>query len=163
MRGVFLMLFCLLFSSVLFARVKGDKEKILGYWMNDKRDIIIYIYEDIHRFFHGKIVWMQDSMDEYGSLRRDVMNNNARLRSRKLIGTNILYDYRYDADEKEWENGKIYNFENGNTYRGKMYINENGELRVRGHWWILWFLSRTKTWTKTIPPDLLNALVKRKT
>lgn len=153
----------LLFSTFLFAKVKGEKEKILGYWMNEKRDIIIYVYEDANRLFQGKIVWMEDSMDEYGSMRRDVMNNDAKLRARKLIGTNILCDYKYDAEDKEWESGRIYNFENGNTYRSKMWVNEEGVLRVRGHWWILWFLSRTKSWTKTIPPDLLNAVAKRKT
>ena len=111
---------------------------------------------------HGKIVWMQDSLDEYDSPRRDVMNNDAKLRSRKLIGTNILSDYKFDKSDNEWESGRIYNFENGNTYRGRMWINSAGELRVRGHWWILWFLSRTKSWTRAIPPDLMDAIVKKK-
>ncbi|MCS6819221.1 MAG: DUF2147 domain-containing protein [Chitinophagales bacterium] len=140
----------------------ADKSKITGFWINDKKDIIIHIYEDSKGLFHGKVVWLLDSLDEYGTPRRDVMNNDARLRSRKLIGINILSDYKFDRNDREWDDGRIYNFDNGNTYRGKMWIHEDGTLRVRGHWWILWFLSRTKTWTRTSPPEWSESVARKK-
>ncbi|MBX2903773.1 MAG: DUF2147 domain-containing protein [Chitinophagales bacterium] len=162
MKRTFSVMAFMFLSLLLFAKIRGDKEKILGYWMNEEHDIIIYIFEDANNLFQGKIVWLKDSLDEYDNYKRDVMNSNSKLRSRKLIGTNILCDYKYDAGDKEWESGRIYNFENGNTYRSKMWINEEGVLRVRGHWWILWFLSKTKSWTKSIPPELLHAVARRK-
>ncbi len=158
-RYVWSVLLMLLCTLSVFAR--KDNGKIYGYWINEKRDLVIFVYEDEEHVFHGKIVWMADSLDEYGTLRRDVMNNDARLRSRKLMGMNVLSGYRYDRDDNEWDGGRIYNFENGNTYRGRMWINKEGELRVRGHWWILWFLSRTKTWTRAIPPDLMDAIARK--
>ena len=154
------LLLILMCSLSVFA--KKDNGKIYGYWINEKKDLVIFIYENEENVVRGRIVWMSDSLDEYKTPLRDVMNNEAKLRSRKLVGLNILEDYRFDRDGNEWEGGKIYNFENGNTYRGRMWINSEGELRVRGHWWILWFLSRTKTWSRAISPELMDVIVRKK-
>lgn len=138
-----------------------DKSDIYGYWTNEQKSLIIEIYADEKGHARGKIVWLRDSIDAYGGERRDVMNSNARLRSRKLIGMDILYGYIYDPDDHEWEGGTIYNFDNGTEYHGKMWIDAAGNLQIRGYWWIFFFLSKTKTWTRIDNPYAAPAMTNK--
>jgi len=136
--GLFAVLICI--SCQVFAQ-----DEILGYWMDQDKARIIEIYQANNRF-HGRIVWLKDSLDVFGQPLRDVMNNNPKLRSRKVIGLNMLTNYRWDDDV--WRKGDIYNYRSGNDYSGKIRINENGDLRLKGYYSLLWFLGRTKTWER---------------
>ncbi|MBL4587640.1 MAG: DUF2147 domain-containing protein [Flavobacteriales bacterium] len=132
------------FGSNLLAQ-----NEILGYWMDEDQERIIEIYES-NEFYHGRIVWLKDSLDIFGQPLRDVMNDDPKLRSRKVLGLDMLTDYRWDDDV--WRKGDIYNYRSGNDYSGKMRINEDGDLRLKGYYSLLWFLGRTKTWKR--PRDL---------
>lgn len=139
--------FCLLLccaASTVFAQ-----DQILGYWMDENQERILEIYEANDRY-HGRIVWLKDSLDIFGQPLRDVMNNDPKMRSRKVIGLNMLTDYRWDDDV--WRKGDIYNYRSGNDYSGKIRINEEGDLRLKGYYSLLWFLGRTKTWTRPSNP-----------
>lgn len=141
---------CLLFENT-FAQTKKENHAsdINGYWINDSKTIIVKIYNDEKSLTKGKVVWLKDSLDALGNEKRDVRNSNVNLRSRKIIGTDILYGYKYDAKDHEWENGTIYNFENGTEYHGKMWIDKEDRLYIKGYWWWFWFLSKTKHWERT--------------
>ncbi len=125
-----------------------SRTEIHGYWMNDAKTIIVKMYDDEKGFTRGKVVWLRDSIDALGNERRDVRNSNVNMRSRKLTGMDILYKYKYDAKDHEWENGTIYNFDNGTEYHGKMWIDEEDKLYIKGYWWWFWFLSKTKHWER---------------
>lgn len=161
MKRIFLVHFLLAFSVLTWAKTQGSKERIFGYWTNENQDIIIHIFESSGHLLQGKIVWMKDSLDDFGNYKLDVQNADSKLRSQKLLGAIILKNYKYDTANKIWRSGKIYNFETGNTYRSKLWVNENGALSVKGYWWFFSFLGKTKTWVKDIPSDLLNAVVKQ--
>ena len=125
------------------------QEQILGYWIDADRERIIEVYE-VNGRFNGRIVWLKDSLDMFGQPLRDVMNDDPKLRSRKVIGLDMLTDYRWDDDV--WRKGDIYNYRTGNDYSGKMRINEEGDLRLKGYYSLLWFLGRTKTWKRIKNP-----------
>jgi len=63
-----------------------------------------------------------------------------------LLGLQILKNFVYDAQDKEWEDGTIYDPKNGKTYSCIMTLSGNN-LNVRGYVGIS-MLGRTGVWTK---------------
>jgi uncharacterized protein (DUF2147 family) len=61
----------------------------------------------------------------------DFRNPNAALRSRPLIGANILSNFVRQADNS-YKQGTIYNPEDGKTYRSEFKLKADGRLEVKG-------------------------------
>jgi uncharacterized protein (DUF2147 family) len=59
-------------------------------------------------------------------------NDDPALRKRPLLGLAILYGLRR-AGEDSWEDGKIYNPDDGVDYNATMSIQKDGTLRVRAY------------------------------
>lgn len=137
-----LLLFLLLLPSALMAQ---DADRILGLWQNDGKDKVIEIYKANGKYF-GRIHWLKEPKNPDGTWRRDIHNNDANLRSRVLLGIDVFKNFSYDEDDKEWDDGEIYSEYSGNTYNAKMWLNGNGELRVKGYLGFLWFLGRTNSY-----------------
>tara|TARA_B110000444_G_scaffold261104_1_gene311129 strand:- start:9436 stop:9879 length:444 start_codon:yes stop_codon:yes gene_type:complete len=115
-------------SASLHAQEPTD---IIGYWLNEKADAKIEIYQK-ENIFEGKIVWMIQPKDENGNWKLDSKNPNENLRNRKKIGLKILHNLKWDADQKEWNSGKIYNSREGDTYSLFAKIQESNTLNLRG-------------------------------
>lgn len=115
-----------------------------GIWTNETRDIRIQFYEKDQRIY-GRLVWLRDSLDEGHEIRRDIYNENARLRSRKLIGIDILLGLKGKKNGTSWNDGTYYSFENGGNYNANMKL-EGEILYIKGYWWWFKFLGRTKKW-----------------
>lgn len=144
MKKSVLLIYILLFSINLFAQ-KADA--ILGNWINEKEDRIIEIYKNNDLYF-GKITWLKDSEKGKGVNRLDLKNPNQLLEKRNIVGIDFLMIFSYFSERDVWKEGQIYNYETGNTYSGKMSINDDGELELTGYYGILWFLGRTKTYKR---------------
>ncbi len=157
------LLVAVLFCSVLYAapNERHTRKAIHGFWTNDSKTIIIQIYDDNAGYTRGKVVWMRDSLDALGNDKRDVRNSNVNLRSQQIVGMDILYGYRYDEKNLEWKNGIIYNFDNGTEYHGKMWLDENDKLYIKGYWWWFWFLSKTKHWERVAAPHSTLPVTKK--
>lgn len=61
----------------------------------------------------------------------DFRNPNPALRSRALIGTNILTNFTRQSDDS-YKGGTIYNPEDGKTYRSEFKMKADGRLEVKG-------------------------------
>ena len=59
----------------------------------------------------------------------------------KVIGMEIIQDMK--ANNDEFKDGTILDPENGNVYDCKLWVDKEGQLRVRGY---ILFLYRTQTW-----------------
>ena len=71
----------------------------------------------------------EEAVGEPGAPRRDDYNPDPALRSRLLVGLELLEDYRWTG--RRWE-GKIYDPASGNTYSSRM--ERDGErLKMRGY------------------------------
>lgn len=137
------LLFLLLFiPSGLMAQ---DADRILGLWQNETKDKVVEIYK-VNGKYYGRIHWLREPKNPDGTWRRDIHNNDAALRSRVLLGMDVFRHFEYDAGDEEWDNGEIYSEYSGNTYNAKMWLTDNGELRVKGYLGFLWFLGRTNTY-----------------
>jgi uncharacterized protein (DUF2147 family) len=61
----------------------------------------------------------------------DFRNPNLALRTRTLIGTNILTNFVRQPDDS-YKGGTIYNPEDGKTYRSEFKLKADGRLEVKG-------------------------------
>lgn len=102
------------------------QQQILGRWWSPKKDGQIEVYQQGDRYY-GKIVWGTNP-------RQDTKNPNPALRQRDLMGVVLFSDFKYDASDEEWIDGKIYDPDSGKTYDCKMWLSDNGQtLKVRGY------------------------------
>lgn len=126
-----------LFSILLglFATM-GYAQDIMGKWVTEAGDAQVEIFEHNGKV-NGKIVWLQKGPDT-----KDVHNKDEKLRSRKLMGVNILSGLT--KKKEKWEGGRIYNPKNGKDYKCSIWM-EGNKLKVRGY---IGFLYETQTWTR---------------
>ena len=58
----------------------------------------------------------------------------------------MLYGFVYDGDDV-WVDGRVYDPEGGDEYRGKLRLVDNNTMDLRGYVMIPLF-GRTETWTR---------------
>ncbi|MCC5810166.1 MAG: DUF2147 domain-containing protein [Ectothiorhodospiraceae bacterium] len=96
----------------------------------------------------GHTVWLENPYDDEGELARDSNNPDSDLRDRELIGLKILWDMEpAPRRDNRWEGGRVYDPENGNTYRARMDLEDEDTLSLRGYVGAPMF-GRTSTWTR---------------
>jgi uncharacterized protein (DUF2147 family) len=121
-----------------------EEDAILGKWLTGEEKAEVEIYRCKDRYC-GKIVWLKEPKNEDGKDKTDVNNPEPEKRDQRIIGLNIVWDFKYDKDHK-WVDGKIYDPDNGKTYSCKMTL-ENDSLKLRGYVGFSW-LGRTTVWTR---------------
>ena len=88
----------------------------------------------------------------------DAKNPDPALRSRPLLGLTVLQDLR-QTGEGIWEDGKIYNPDDGKEYQARMSIQEDGTLHVRAYV-VLEVLGKTQVMTR-VDHEHLTAVSQR--
>ncbi len=114
------------------------KDAVLGDWIPESKDGKISIYKQGEKYF-GKV-----SAGKNGE-KKDVNNPDEKLRTQSIIGSVILKDFEFSG--KYWENGTIYDPNNGKTYSCNIKIKKPNELEIRGFIGIS-ILGRTTVWTR---------------
>ena len=130
MKKMILSMVLALFSLV------GYSQTIIGKWLTEAGDAKVEIYESNGKL-NGKIVWLQKGPDT-----KDSHNTDEKLRSRKLMGVNILSGLTKKSEK--WEGGRIYNPKNGKNYKCSIWL-DGDKLKVRGY---IGFLYETQTWKR---------------
>ena len=77
----------------------------------------------------------------------DIHNADPALRSRKVVGMMLLHDFKKTNDPNAFDEGTIYNGENGKTYKANVGLQSDGTLRVRGYVGSAMF-GETQVWTR---------------
>lgn len=134
----------LLFTAISFSGFSQTSDAILGKWINSTGEAHIDISKKGDKFF-GKIVWLKAPKDEKGQAKLDVKNPEANLKTRPILGLEMLKDFVYD--DGKWVDGKIYDPKTGKTYSCNMNIKSNGDLNVRGYIGIS-LIGRSDTWKR---------------
>jgi len=136
-----------LLSSSAFAQAPepAESDKILGVWEsgNGKARIKIDRAGDLYT---GKIVWLREPLNEEGKPKVDRNNPDETMRSTPLLGYKMLKAFRYKSD-LTWEEGTIYDPENGSTYSCSIRMTDGNKLDVRGYIGVSLF-GRTDVWTR---------------
>ena len=92
----------------------------------------------------GVVVWLKAPRDETGQPKHDAHNPDAALRSRPIIGLQLIRDFNAAGDGR-WEGGKIYDPKTGRTYAAKLRVAADGTLKVDG---CVMMFCQTQTWTR---------------
>ncbi|WP_164516626.1 DUF2147 domain-containing protein [Minwuia thermotolerans] len=127
--------------AVLAAPAAAQIDPVIGKWWNVKKTAHIEI-APCGDSVCGNIVWMQEPNNADGTPKRDVNNDDETLRDRTIQGLQIIGGFEKEAPGV-WDDGEIYNPEDGNTYSSNMAIQENGNLAVEG---CVLFLCREQVW-----------------
>jgi uncharacterized protein (DUF2147 family) len=112
-------------------------DAIAGIWEVADGTGKIEIYSCGDRYC-GKIVWIKEPLypaDDSGGMPGkpllDRENPKKELRSRPQLGLRIMESYTYSPDNL-WDQGKIYNTENGKTYSSRIRLQSLDRLELRG-------------------------------
>ena len=77
----------------------------------------------------------------------DYHNPDPAQRSRKVIGMPLIWGFKAGAEPNTFEDGKIYNGENGKIYSANISLQPDGKLRLRGFVGSPMF-GETQLWTR---------------
>ena len=77
----------------------------------------------------------------------DYRNENPALRTRKVIGMPLIWGFKQAAQPNTFEDGKVYNGEDGKTYSANISLQSDGKLRLRGFVGTPMF-GKTQLWTR---------------
>jgi len=125
------------------------QNEIVGQWYNEEKSSIINVTKNQKGTYSGRITWLEDNTNSDGSSpRRDEYNPEESLQKRLLKELIILTDLEYNREDKQWQNGLIYDPENGKTYECYCEMNEDGTLYFKGYILGITWLGRSTTWTR---------------
>ena len=125
------------------AQIPKPAERICGKWENTEKSLIIQVYTE-HNEFKAKIVWYADTEGKPLDYWTDRHNPNPALRSRKILGLQILRNLQYRPKTNSWENGIVYDSRHGKEWNSSAYIDKKGLMHVRGYWHFK-FIGKTMT------------------
>ena len=129
--------------SVMLAASAAFAQDVIGKWKLDDGTAIVEVYKNGDAY-NGKIVWLEEPTDADGTPAKDNNNPDPALRTRELIGLNMLSGLKKTADN-EYSGGKIYDPGNGKTYNCSMKV-EGNVLKVRGSLDKRGLIGRTMDW-----------------
>lgn len=121
----------------------ASADSIVGTWVTQEGKSHVTISKQGNSY-SGKIIWLKEPMRD-GKPKVDRFNAKAALRSRPIIGLSILSGFVFKGDH--WENGKIYNPEDGKEYSCVIKLKNATTLEVRGYF-LNPALGKTQIWTK---------------
>lgn len=139
MKKIVSLILVLFISATAAMAQKSTADIITGEWLTAPKDAKILIYKEGNKY-SGKINWGKTIG------RKDDKNPDASLRSRELLGTVILKNFVFNGKDK-WEDGTIYDPNNGKTYSCVIKMRDDKTLEVRGYIGFSMF-GRTEIWTR---------------
>jgi uncharacterized protein (DUF2147 family) len=92
----------------------------------------------------GVITWLKNPNDKTGQPAKDAYNPDPTLKSRPVVGVQILRNMQ-PAGDGRWTGGSIYNPGDGKTYASKMILDPTGVLKVQG---CVSVICVTQVWTR---------------
>jgi uncharacterized protein (DUF2147 family) len=120
----------LLFLGLFFIHdmtyAKGDN--VLGYWWTPKKDGKVRIIKKDGKYKAHLVAVLKKFANDL-----DKKNPKKNLRNKKVLGMKLFWDFEYNENSARYLNGRIYDANNGKTYKCRMQIDKKGNLEVRGY------------------------------
>lgn len=137
-------LLSILFLVFIATSVFAQADKILGVWLSQDKKAHVEIYKNAGGQYFGKIIWLSEPNDPAtGKPKVDAKNPDASKRNNPLLGSLTFLNFTYV--DGAYTGGKIYDCRDGKTYTGKLWLNDDGTLSMRGY---IGFLYSTEKWTR---------------
>ena len=138
-------IYFLFFSLIICDAIKAQKSLLERVWYNAEKTSKIEIFKTHDGDFYGRIVWLKEPNDANGKAKLDKENKDEKLRNQSIMGLLILKRFKKTNNPNEFDDGTVYDPNNGKTYCGKITLNGK-EIKLRGHICGLSWLGRSSTW-----------------
>lgn len=115
----------------------------IGLWEAGESHIEIY---ECGELLCGRIAALDEPLDAEGKPRIDVKNPDPALKGRPMLGMDLIAGFSRKSD-KRWVGGTIYDPRDGETYKCRMTLQDDGTLEVRGYVGLAMF-GKTVVWTR---------------
>lgn len=145
MKKLIILFFLCVYTTIGIAQ---EADKIVGVWWNEGKTSKIKI-EEKNGEYEGTIVYIVPEIYENGQPPKDEKNPDPDLRDRSLKGLQILEGLEYNAQENEWENGRIYDPKSGKTYDCYAWLENDDLLKLKGYVVGIRWLGRSSEWYRT--------------
>ena len=145
MKKLLLFVMFIICSSAIFAQSADD---VTGIWWNDIKSSKIKVEKKDGKYI-GTIVYIIPEKYVNGAPGKDEKNPDVNLRNRSVLNLQILSGLVYNATDKEWANGTIYDPKAGKTYDCYVWLDGKNTLQLKGFVAGIRMLGRKSTWTRT--------------
>ena len=115
-----------------------------GVWLTEGGKSHVEVYDCGGGRLCGRIVWLRSPLGKDGKPRRDARNDDKALRGRPILGLRMVWGME-DQGGGEWDDGRIYNPNDGNTYSAEMEEVGADVLKVSG---CVLFICKEQTWKR---------------
>ena len=125
-KSVYLLILAFLSINIF----SESNNRFLGYWLTSAS--IVHV-KDCEQSLCATIehIFVDEGVDPKSIL--DENNRDKSLRSRPLVGVNLLDQFKFvDKDLTELKGGKIYDPGRGRIFKSNLYLLDNGNLKVEG-------------------------------
>ena len=149
MRALLLMVVLLLALCRAVCAASGVSPE--GRWWTEKKDAIVEIYRCGSDTLCGKLLWFRIKPNDPNPQGLDLRNPDPVQRSRPLCGLTFMTGFRPASTPSSWEDGYIYDADNGNTYHANLLLQGDGTLSLHGYIGIP-LLGASEVWTRDAQP-----------
>jgi len=131
----------------LFLHAQADKIK--GIWFTEKGTSTVEVAKSSDGKYVGKINWLEEP-NEDGKPKVDKENDDPQLAKRPIMGLAIVKDFEYNSKKERWEEGSIYDPDNGKTYDCFAWFEDDNYsvLYIKGYVAGIKALGRKTTWKR---------------
>ena len=144
MKKIALVIFA--FVSILFsAKAQQNADDIIGVWLTGSGKAHVKI-DRVGNYYFGRIVWLKEPLNAEGKPKVDKNNEDVSKQSKPLMGMQLVGGFEW-KNNNLWDNGNIYDPENGKSYRCKINLENSTTMNIRGYIGISLF-GRTDIWKK---------------
>lgn len=114
MKSIISFISIIIISISTFSQSADD---IKGYWITADGEGQVKIFKSTNSKYYGKITWLNHPYNDDGSEKRDILNPNDKIRGEKVVGLLFLKSFEFNSHSKHWDNGTVYDPNNGKTYK----------------------------------------------
>ena len=133
MKRFFLLLLLVCLGATLSLSAQSAADKIVGVYrvVKDGRNSKVKVFKHAGGY-RAQVIWLENMKNPDGSQRTDTKNPDPAKRHTPSNQIVLVDKVTYDADDNEWEDGRIYDPTSGKTYKVEMYFEKPGVLTVKG-------------------------------
>ena len=134
------------FVSIIFsANAQKNADDIVGVWLTGSGKAHVKI-DKFGNYYFGRIVWLKEPLNDLGKPKLDKNNEDVTKLNKTIMGMQLVGGFEWKNDNL-WDNGNIYDPENGKTYKCKLDLENLSTMNVRGFIGISLF-GRTDIWKR---------------
>jgi uncharacterized protein (DUF2147 family) len=124
-------IYCFAAAAVLAlaAIIPANAADVTGLWLIQDTTARVRIFS-CGELMCGNVVWLSQPLDtETGKPQTDKLNADPEKRSRAMLGIAVFLGLQRNSEENKWM-GRIYNPDDGSTYRGSIELIDQSRLKL---------------------------------